>query len=93
MTSGFLYTFHAQYTRISVRQLGDKFANLVFHAPTHHQTQLGSILGDLVAAHLDPDLELEWVAWKSDLSSFGVTESFAILDQSERSNSNFQSLC
>ena len=66
MTSGFLYTFHAQYTRISVRQLGDKFANLVFHAPTHHQTQLGSILGDLVAAHLDPDLELEWAAWKND---------------------------
>jgi len=64
MSSGFLYTFHAQYTLDYIRQLGDKFANLVFHAPTHHPTQLGSILGDLLATHLDPDLHLEWTEWK-----------------------------
>ena len=43
--TGFIYTFHAQYTNLSVKQLGDRFPNLVLHAPTHHQTQLGSILG------------------------------------------------
>lgn len=64
VTTGFIYTFHAQYTNLSVKQLGDRFPNLVFHAPTHHQTQLGSILGDLLSAHLDPDLELEWNKWK-----------------------------
>ena len=42
---------------LSVKQLRDRFPNLVFHAPTHHQTQLGSILSDLLSAHLDPDLE------------------------------------
>ena len=61
---GFIYTFHAQYTNLSVKQLGDRFPNLVFHAPTHHQTQLGSILSDLLSAHLDPDLEIEWNKWK-----------------------------
>ena len=65
MSSGFLYTFHAQYTLDYVRQLGDKFSNLVFHAPTHHPTQLGSILGDLLVTHLDPDLYLEWREWRS----------------------------
>jgi hypothetical protein len=64
MSSGFLYTFHAQHTLDYVRQLGDKFSNLVFHAPTHHPTQLGSILGDLLVTHLDPDLYLEWSEWK-----------------------------
>jgi hypothetical protein len=66
MSSGFLYTFHAQYTLDYVRQLGDKFSNLVFHAPTHHPTQLGSILGDLLVTHLDPDLYLEWREWRSN---------------------------
>ena len=63
-STGFIYTFHAQYTNLSVKQLGDRFPNLVFHAPTHHQTQLGSILGDLLSAHLDPDLDLEWNRWQ-----------------------------
>lgn len=63
--TGFIYTFHAQYTNLGVKQLGDRFPNLVLHAPTHHQTQLGSILGDLLSAHLDPDLELEWNNWKT----------------------------
>lgn len=66
MSSGFLYTFHAQHTLDYVRQLGDKFSNLVFHAPTHHPTQLGSILGDLLVTHLDPDLYLEWREWRSN---------------------------
>ena len=65
MSSGFLYTFHAQHTLDYVRQLGDKFSNLVFHAPTHHPTQLGSILGDLLVTHLDPDLYLEWMEWRN----------------------------
>ena len=64
MSSGFLYTFHAQHTLDYVRQLGDKFSNLVFHAPTHHPTQFGSILGDLLVTHLDPDLYLEWREWR-----------------------------
>ena len=64
-TSGFIYTFHAQNTLLSVKQLGDRFPNLVLYAPTHHPTQLGSILGDLVLAHLDPDLELDWAEWKN----------------------------
>ena len=63
VSTGFIYTFHAQYTNLSVKQLGDRFPNLVFHAPTHHQTQLGSILSDLLTAHLDPDLALEWNRW------------------------------
>ena len=62
--TGFIYTLHAQYTNLNVRQLGDKFPNLVLHAPTHHQTQLGSILSDLVSSHLDPDLQLDWAEWK-----------------------------
>ena len=66
MSSGFLYTFHAQHTLDYVRQLGDKFSNLVFHAPTHHPTQLGSILGDLLVTHLDPDLYLEWREWRNE---------------------------
>jgi hypothetical protein len=66
-STGFIYTFHAQYTNLNVKQLGDRFPNLVFHAPTHHQTQLGSILSDLLSAHLDPDLELEWNNWKTEL--------------------------
>ena len=36
-STGFIYTFHAQYTNLNVKQLGDRFPNLVFHAPTHHQ--------------------------------------------------------
>ena len=66
MSSGFLYTFHAQHTLDYVRQLGDRFPNLVFHSPTHHPTQLGSILGDLLVTHLDPDLYLEWNDWKKE---------------------------
>ncbi len=69
MVAGFMYTFHAQYTNLSVKQLGDKFPNLVFHAPTHHPTQLGSILSDLVSAHMDPDLQLDWSEWKKTFNS------------------------
>lgn len=69
MVAGFIYTFHAQYTNLSVKQLGDRFPNLVFHAPTHHPTQLGSILSDLVSAHMDPDLQLDWNEWKHTFNS------------------------
>ena len=35
-STGFIYTFHAQYTNLSVKQLGDRFPNLVFHLSLIH---------------------------------------------------------
>jgi len=64
MTGGVAQTFHSVFSYDFVRQQGDPFPSLVFHAPTHHPTQLGSVLGDLLVAHLDPDLSLEWDAWR-----------------------------
>ena len=63
MTLGFAHTFHSYFTTDTVRQQGDKMPCLVHHAPTHHPTQLGSILGELIVLHLDPDLYLEWLDW------------------------------
>tara|TARA_B100001564_G_scaffold315656_1_gene290505 strand:+ start:3211 stop:4740 length:1530 start_codon:yes stop_codon:yes gene_type:complete len=64
MTGGVAQTFHSVFSYDFVRQQGDPFPSLVFHAPTHHPTQLGSVLGDLLVAHLDPDLLLEWEEWR-----------------------------
>ena len=64
MTLGIAQTFHGIFSYGFIRQLGDPFPSIVFHAPTHHPTQLGSVLGDLLAAHLDPDLFLEWEVWQ-----------------------------
>jgi hypothetical protein len=64
MTGGVAQTFHSVFSYDFVRQQGDPFPSLVFHAPTHHPTQLGSVLGDLLVAHLDPDLSLEWEEWR-----------------------------
>jgi len=63
MTMGFAHSFHSFFTSDLVRQQGDKMACLVHHAPTHHPTQLGSILGELIVLHLDPDLYLDWLDW------------------------------
>ena len=60
MTFGFAHTFHSFFTSDAVRQQGDHMPCLVHHAPTHHPTQLGSILGELIVLHLDPDLHLDW---------------------------------
>jgi hypothetical protein len=66
MTLGIAQSFHGVFSYDFIRQLGDPFPSIVFHAPTHHPTQLGSVLGDLLVAHLDPDLFLEWEAWQKD---------------------------
>ncbi len=66
MTLGFAHTFHSYFTTDAVRQQGDKMPCLVHHAPTHHPTQLGSILGELIVLHLDPDLYLEWLEWLNE---------------------------
>jgi hypothetical protein len=64
MTLGIAQSFHGIFSYGFIRQLGDPFPSIVFHAPTHHPTQLGSVLGDLLVAHLDPDLFLEWETWQ-----------------------------
>ena len=63
MTLGFAHSFHSFFTSDAVRQHGDQMPCLAHHAPTHHPTQLGSILGELIVLHLDPDLYLDWRAW------------------------------
>ena len=63
MTLGFAHSFHAFFTADMVRQQGDRMPCLTHHAPTHHPTQLGSILGELIVLHLDPDLYLDWMEW------------------------------
>ena len=66
MTLGIAQSFYGIFSYDFIRQLGDPFPSIVFHAPTHHPTQLGSVLGDLLIAHLDPDLFLEWEAWQKE---------------------------
>jgi hypothetical protein len=66
MTLGIAQSFHGIFSYDFIRQLGDPFPSIVFHAPTHHPTQLGSVLGDLLIAHLDPDLFLEWETWQKE---------------------------
>ena len=40
MTLGIAQTFHGIFSYGFIRQLGDSFPSIVFHAPTHHPTQL-----------------------------------------------------
>ena len=61
--------FHSIITTNNIKILGDRLPYLVFHSPTHHPTQLDTILGDLVLAHLDPDLTQSWNNWEKDLES------------------------
>ena len=59
-------SFHANLTSDLLRQQGDKLPVLTFYSPTHHNTQFNSMLGDLLIAHLDPDLMIEWEQWMED---------------------------
>ncbi|MGY8754935.1 MAG: hypothetical protein ACKVIR_04520 [Candidatus Poseidoniales archaeon] len=59
--------FHAIFTTDEIRRLGDRLPYLILHAPTHHPTQLDTILGDLVLTHLDPDLTQSWKIWEGEL--------------------------
>ncbi|MEZ8078918.1 MAG: hypothetical protein QMC50_03980 [Candidatus Poseidoniaceae archaeon] len=68
MTSGIALIFHTQFTQHLMSQQGDKIPFLSFHAPTHHPTQVNTILGDLITAHLDPDSLLEWKKWNKLLA-------------------------
>jgi hypothetical protein len=64
MTTGLCFSFHAIFTNEYRKRYGDSFPYLMLHSPTHHPTQLNTILGDLVVAHLDPDSELDWSDWE-----------------------------
>ena len=48
-------------------QLGDPYPLLISFVPTHHATQFDGTLSDLVLAHLDPDLVIDWRAWCNEL--------------------------
>jgi len=63
MTLGFAHMFHSIFTSETVRQQGDLMPYLTHHSPTHHPTQLGSILSEMLVLHLDPDLTIEWNEW------------------------------
>ena len=68
MTSGIALAFHTQFISHIMSQQGDRIPYLSFHAPTHHPTQINTILGDLIVAHLDPDSLLEWKKWNKLLA-------------------------
>ncbi len=44
------------------------FPLLSFHAPTLHESQLHTVLSDLVLAHLDPESASDWQEWLTELS-------------------------
>jgi hypothetical protein len=68
MTSGIALAFHTQFINHIMSQQGDRIPFLSFHAPTHHPTQVNTILGDLIIAHLDPDSLIEWKKWNKLLA-------------------------
>ena len=68
MTSGIALVFHTQFINHIMSQQGDRIPFLSFHAPTHHPTQVNTILGDLIIAHLDPDSLIEWKKWNKLLA-------------------------
>ncbi len=50
-------------------QMTSKHAPLLtYHVPTLHESQLPSILSDLVLAHLDPESASAWEDWLNDLA-------------------------
>jgi hypothetical protein len=69
MTTGLGFSFHAIFTNEYRKRYGDFLPYLMLHSPTHRPTQLNTILGDLVVAHLDPDSELDWRDWEGRLES------------------------
>jgi hypothetical protein len=68
MTLGFAHMFHSIFTSETVRQQGDLMPYLAHHSPTHHPTQLGSILSEMLVLHLDPDLTIEWNEWMKNFN-------------------------
>ena len=51
-------------TTYYIRLQADQMPLLIHYAPTHHPTQLGSPLGQLLQSHLDPDSQIEWAEWE-----------------------------
>ena len=69
MTSGIGLSIHSILTTFYVRLQADSMPLLIHYAPTHHPTQLGSPLGELLFAHLDPDSQIEWSSWEERFTS------------------------
>ncbi len=69
MTSGIGLSIHSILTTFYVRLQADSMPLLIHYAPTHHPTQLGSPLGELLFAHLDPDSQIEWSTWEDKFTS------------------------
>jgi len=69
MTSGLGLSIHSILTTFYVRLQADSMPLLIHYAPTHHPTQLGSPLGELLYAHLDPDSQIEWSSWEEKFTS------------------------
>ena len=69
MTTALCFSFHTIFTNEYRKRYGDLLPYLMMHSPTHRPTQLNTILGDLVVAHLDPDSELDWRDWEKRLEN------------------------
>ena len=64
MTTGIGLSIHSMLTTYYIRLQADEMPLLIHYAPTHHPTQLGSPLGQLLQSHLDPDSQIEWAEWE-----------------------------
>ncbi len=64
MTAGIGLSIHSILTTYYIRLQADSMPLLIHYAPTHHPTQLGSPLGQLLQSHLDPDSQIEWGEWE-----------------------------
>ena len=64
MTAGIGLSIHSILTTYYIRLQADSMPLLIHYAPTHHPTQLGSPLGQLLHSHLDPDSQIEWMEWE-----------------------------
>ncbi|MGB1658979.1 MAG: hypothetical protein ACPHHS_00620, partial [Candidatus Poseidoniaceae archaeon] len=64
MTAGIGLSIHSILTTYYIRLQADTMPLLIHYAPTHHPTQLGSPLGQLLQSHLDPDSQIEWAEWE-----------------------------
>ena len=65
MTAGIGLSIHSILTTYYIRLQADSMPLLIHYAPTHHPTQLGSPLGQLLQSHLDPDSQIEWAEWEA----------------------------
>ncbi len=64
MTAGIGLAIHSILTTYYIRLQADSMPLLIHYSPTHHPTQLGSPLGQLLQSHLDPDSQIEWAEWE-----------------------------